>query len=99
MSSDILFIHINEWGEYRSPDTIPISQAYQLACLQANGFSDRILGDYKDRLLLGLLHPQGDLGLGRQLLPAPSAILALSISQSDYFNGLPKNNFLLIPSE
>lgn len=51
MSSDILFIHINEWGEYRSPDTTPISQAYQLACLQANGFSGRILGDYKDRPL------------------------------------------------
>lgn len=51
MIGNILFIHINEWGQFRSPDTIPISQAYQLACLKANGFSGRILGDYKDRPL------------------------------------------------
>lgn len=46
MSGNILFIHINEWGQFRSPDTIPISQAYQLAALRAQGFSGRILGDY-----------------------------------------------------
>lgn len=51
MSGNVLFIHINEWGEFRSPDAIPISQAYQLACLRENGFSGRILGDYKDRPL------------------------------------------------
>lgn len=51
MSGTILFIHINEWGQFRSPDTIPISQAYQLACLRAQGFSGRILGDYQDRPL------------------------------------------------
>lgn len=52
MSGTILFIHINEWGQFRSPDTIPISQAYQLASLEAHGFSGRILGDYQDRPLL-----------------------------------------------
>jgi anaerobic magnesium-protoporphyrin IX monomethyl ester cyclase len=51
MSGNILFIHINEWGQYRSSDTIPISQAYQLASLRAHGFSGRILGDYQDRPL------------------------------------------------
>jgi len=51
MSGNILFIHINEWGQFRSSDTIPISQAYQLASLRANGFSGRILGDYQDRPL------------------------------------------------
>jgi hypothetical protein len=51
MAGNFLFIHINEWGEFRSPDTIPISQAYQLACFQAHGFSGRILGDYRDRPL------------------------------------------------
>jgi anaerobic magnesium-protoporphyrin IX monomethyl ester cyclase len=51
MDGDFLFIHINELGEFRSPDTIPISQAYQLACLRKYGFSGRILGDYRDRPL------------------------------------------------
>jgi anaerobic magnesium-protoporphyrin IX monomethyl ester cyclase len=51
MSGNLLFIHVNEWGELRSPDTIPISQAYQLASLRAHGFSGRILGDYLDRPL------------------------------------------------
>lgn len=51
MSDTIIFIHINEWGQFRSPDTIPISQAYQLATLRAHGFSGRILGDYQDRPL------------------------------------------------
>jgi hypothetical protein len=51
MDGNFLFIHINELGEFRSPDTIPISQAYQLACLRKYGFSGRILGDYRDRPL------------------------------------------------
>ncbi len=51
MSGNLLFIHINEWGQFRSSDTIPISQAYQLAALRAHGFSGRILGDYQDHPL------------------------------------------------
>ncbi|MCF6291413.1 MAG: radical SAM protein [Desulfobacterales bacterium] len=51
MAGNFLFIHVNEWATFDSPDAIPISQAYILAYLKKNGFSGRILGDYQDRPL------------------------------------------------
>ena len=51
MSGTFLFVHVNEWAAWDSPDALPISQAYILACLQRHGFSGRILGDYRDRPL------------------------------------------------
>ena len=51
MSNYYLFIHVNEFAPPESPDTIPISQAYQLACLQKHGYSGRILGDYQTKQL------------------------------------------------
>ncbi len=51
MPGNFLFVHVNEWADLSSPDTIPISQGYILARLKQAGFSGRILGDYQDRPL------------------------------------------------
>ncbi len=51
MSGTFLFVHVNEWAGWQSPDTIPISQGYILARLKQEGYEGRILGDYQDRPL------------------------------------------------
>ena len=51
MSGNFLFVHVNEWADFSSPDAIPISQGYILARLRQDGYSGRILGDYQDRSL------------------------------------------------
>lgn len=51
MPGHFLFVHINEWADFESPDAIPISQGYILANLIKNGHSGEILGDYKNRPL------------------------------------------------
>ena len=51
MSGNFLFVHVNEWADFASPDAIPISQGYILARLRQAGYPGRILGDYQDRPL------------------------------------------------
>ena len=51
MSENFLFVHVNEWAAWASPDAIPISQGYILARLRQAGYAGRILGDYQDRPL------------------------------------------------
>ncbi|MFH1214966.1 MAG: radical SAM protein [Pseudomonadota bacterium] len=46
-ATQFLFVHVNEWATIDSPDTIPISQGYALASLRKQGYSGKILGDYK----------------------------------------------------
>lgn len=50
---NFLFVHVNEWANIDSPDTIPISQGYILAYLKKHGYGGTILGDYKDQPLSG----------------------------------------------
>jgi len=51
MQDQFLFVHVNEWGDYETPDAIPISQGFILANLEQHGYSGAILGDYKNRPL------------------------------------------------
>jgi radical SAM superfamily enzyme YgiQ (UPF0313 family)/tetratricopeptide (TPR) repeat protein len=51
MPLNFLFVHINEWADFASPDAMPISQAYILANLKRHGYDGAILGDYQDRTL------------------------------------------------
>ncbi|MBU0484518.1 MAG: hypothetical protein KKB30_08390 [Proteobacteria bacterium] len=51
MSGHFLFVHVNQWADFESPDAIPISQGYILASLNRNGFSGEILGDYQNHHL------------------------------------------------
>ncbi|MCB2181748.1 MAG: radical SAM protein [Desulfobulbaceae bacterium] len=51
MSENFLFMHINEWADFESPDAIPLSQGYVLSKLKKHGYSGKILGDYKNRPL------------------------------------------------
>ncbi len=55
MKGYFLFVHVNEWAPYRSPDTIPISTGYILSALKLAGFGGKILGDFKDRPLSPVL--------------------------------------------
>lgn len=51
MSGNFLFVHVNEWAPFHSPDTTPISMGYILSALKIHGFHGEILGDFKDRPL------------------------------------------------
>ena len=53
MSGTFLFVHVNEWAPFRSPDAIPISLGYIVAALKERGYHAVIAGDYKDRPLTG----------------------------------------------
>ena len=55
MTGYFLFVHVNEWAPYCSPDTIPISTGYILSALKLAGFDGKILGDFKDRPLSPVL--------------------------------------------
>ena len=50
--NQFLFVHVNEWGDFETPDAIPISQGFILANLKKHGYSGTILGDYKNRPLV-----------------------------------------------
>lgn len=51
MSGNFLFVHVNEWADFETPDAIPLSQGYILANLEKHGYSGTILGFYKNRPL------------------------------------------------
>jgi radical SAM superfamily enzyme YgiQ (UPF0313 family) len=51
MAGHFLFVHVNQWADFASPDAIPISQGYIMANLVRHGFSAEILGDYRDHTL------------------------------------------------